>query len=117
MSRVGGRGRKRDPDRFSWMGGVGNVSGNSSDPCSESGMKSRQKWVGSSIPSTACVQFWVTGGRPGCLGWAGGRREEGGRDEPTQGLTSLSKEFGLVSKVVGGRDTIGFAVHIYPSFA
>lgn len=46
-----------------------------------------------------------------------GRLEEGGRDEPTQGLTSLSKEFGLVSKVVGGRDTIGFAVHIYPSFA
>lgn len=85
---------------------MGNVSGNSSDPCSESGMKNRQKWVGSSIPCPVCVHFWVIGGRPGCLGWAGGRQEEGGRDEPMQGPTSLSKEFGLVSKVLGRSDTI-----------
>lgn len=57
MSRFQGA-HKREPDQFCWVGGEGNVSGNTSDPCSESGMKSRLKWVGSSIPGPALGHFW-----------------------------------------------------------
>lgn len=81
------------PNQFSWVGGVGIVSGNTSDSCSKSGMKSRQKWVWSSIPDPACTHFWVVAGRPGCWGVGGGAR--GGWTPARPAPAALSEEFGL----------------------
>lgn len=87
------------PNQFSWVGGVGIVSGNTSDSWSKSGMKSRQQWVWSSIPDPACTHFWVVAGRPGC--WGVGRGQEEGGHQPDQPLQPFLRNLDFVPKAGG----------------